>query len=68
MMGTLLGLSVIPIIICAFCFVYGLICCVKFHMEGQNIGENKQYRKMFLLAGGSLALSLLLPNPWVMML
>ena len=68
MMGTLLGLSVIPIIICAFCFVYGLICCVKFHMEGQTIGENKQYRKMFLLAGGSLALSLLLPNPWVMML
>ena len=68
MMGTLLGLSVIPIIICAFCFVYGLICCVKFHMEGQTIGENKQYRKMFLLAGGSLALLLLLPNPRVMML
>ena len=68
MMGTLLGLSVIPIIICAFCFVYGLICCVKFHMEGQTIGENKQYRKMFLLAGGCLALLLLLPNPWVMML
>ena len=68
MMGTLLGLSVIPIIICAFCFVYGLICCVKFHMEGQTIGKNKQYRKMFLLAGGSLALLLLLPNPWVMML
>ena len=68
MMGTLLGLSVIPIIICAFCFVYGLICCVKFHMEGQTIGENKQYRKMFLLAGGSPALLLLLPNPWVMML
>ena len=68
MMGTLSGLSVIPIIICAFCFVYGLICCVKFHMEEQTIGENKQYRKMFLLAGGSLALLLLLPNPWVMML
>ncbi len=68
MLGELLCISVIPIIICAFCFVYGLICCVKFHMEGQTIGENKQYRKMFLLAGGSLALLLLLPNPWVMML
>ena len=24
--------SVIPMVICAFCFVYGLTCCVKFHM------------------------------------
>lgn len=59
--------SVIPMVICAFCFVYGLICCVKFHMEGQTIGENKQYRKMFLLAGGSLTLLFLLPNPWVLL-
>ena len=28
--------SVIPMVICAFCFVYGLTCCVKFHMEGQT--------------------------------
>lgn len=29
------------------------------------MSESKQCRNMFLLAGGSLALLMLLPNPWL---
>lgn len=66
MLGEVLCLSVLPICICAFCFVQGLIGCIKCQMEGQELGESKQYRKMFLQAAGSLTLLMLLPNPWVL--
>lgn len=34
-------------------------------MNGEKMSESKHCRNMFLLAGGSLALLLLLPNPWL---
>ncbi|MGM9670546.1 MAG: hypothetical protein ACI3XD_03120 [Oscillospiraceae bacterium] len=68
MFGTILCISILPIILCAFCFVYGLVGCFECQTNGQKMSESKEYRKMFFLAAGSLALLLLLPNPWVMML
>ena len=34
-------------------------------INGEKMSESKQCRNMFLLAGGSLALLMLLPNPWL---
>lgn len=65
MLETILLLSVLPTILCAFTFVYGLIFCIQSLMNGEKISESRQCRKMFLLAGASLALLLLLPNPWL---
>ena len=62
---TILFLSVLPTILCAFAFVYGLVFCIQSLMNGEQMSESKQCRNMFLLAGGSLALLLLLPNPWL---
>ena len=62
---TILFLSVLPTILCAFAFVYGLVFCIQSLMNGEKMSESKQCRNMFLLAGGSLALLLLLPNPWL---
>lgn len=66
MLAEVICLSVIPIALCACGFVYGLIGCIRCQIEGQEMGESKQYRKMFFLAVGSLTLLLLLPNPWVL--
>lgn len=66
MLAEVICLSIIPIAICAFGFVYGLIGCIKCQMEGQEMGESKEYRKMFFLAAGSLTLLLLLPNPRIL--
>lgn len=65
MLATVLCLSVLPTILCAFTFVYGLIFCIQSLMNGEKISESRQCRNMFLLAGASLALLLLLPNPWL---
>ena len=65
MLATVLCLSVLPTILCAFTFVYGLIFCIHSLMNGEKISESRQCRNMFLLAGASLALLLLLPNPWL---
>lgn len=65
MLETILFLSVLPTILCAFTFVYGLIFCIQSLMNGEKLRESRQCRKMFLLAGTSLALLLLLPNPWL---
>lgn len=65
MLETILFLSVLPTILCAFTFVYGLIFCIQSLMNGEKLRESMQCRKMFLLAGASLALLLLLPNPWL---
>lgn len=65
MLETILFLSVLPTILCAFTFVYGLIFCIQSLMNGEKLRESRQCRKMFLLAGASLALLLLLPNPWL---
>ncbi len=62
---TILFLSVLPTILCAFAFVYGLVFCIQSLINGEKMSESKQCRNMFLLAGGSLALLLLLPNPWL---
>ena len=62
---TILFLSVLPTILCAFAFVYGLVFCIQSLMNGEKMSESKQCRNMFLLAGGSLALLMLLPNPWL---
>ena len=61
---TILFLSVLPTILCAFAFVYGLVFCIQSLINGEKMSESKHCRNMFLLAGGSLALLLLLPNPW----
>ena len=65
MIATILFLSVLPTILCAFAFVYGLVFCIQSLMNGEKMIESKHCRNMFLLAGGSLALLLLLPNPWL---
>ena len=62
---TILFLSVLPTILCAFAFVYGLVFCIQSLINGEKMSESKQCRNMFLLAGGSLALLMLLPNPWL---
>lgn len=62
---TILVLSVLPTILCAFAFVYGLVFCIQSLMNGEKMSESKHCRNMFLLAGASLALLLLLPNPWL---
>ena len=65
MIATVLILSVLPTILCAFAFVYGLVFCIQSLMNGEKMSESKHCRNMFLLAGASLALLLLLPNPWL---
>ena len=62
---TILFLSVLPTILCAFAFVYGLVFCIQSLINGEKMSESKHCRNMFLLAGGSLALLLLLPTPWL---
>ena len=61
---TILFLSVLPTILCAFAFVYGLVFCIQSLINGEKMSESKHCRNMFLLAGGCLALLLRLPNPW----
>ena len=68
MIATVLCLSVLPTVLCAFAFVYGLVFCIQCIqslINGEKMSESKQCRNMFLLAGGSLALLMLLPNPWL---
>ena len=65
MIATVLCLSVLPTVLCAFAFVYGLVFCIQSLINGEKMSESKQCRNMFLLAGGSLALLMLLPNPWL---
>ena len=65
MIATILVLSVLPTILCAFAFVYGLVFCIQSLMNGEKMSESKHCRNMFLLAGGSLALLMLLRNPWL---
>ena len=65
MIATVLCLSVLPTVLCAFAVVYGLVFCIQSLINGEKMSESKPCRNMFLLAGGSLALLLLLPNPWL---
>lgn len=65
MLETILVLSVLPTILCAFAFVYGLVFCIQSLMNGEKMSESKHCRNMFLLAGASLALLMLLRNPWL---
>ena len=39
MLATILCLSVLPTILCAFTFVYGLIFCIQSLMNGEKISE-----------------------------
>ena len=65
MLETILFLSVLPTILCAFAFVYGLVFCIQSLINGEKMSESKHCRNMFRQAGGSLALRLLLRNPWL---
>ena len=65
MIPTVLCVRVLPTVLCAFAFVYGLVFCILSRINGESRCESKQCRNTFLLAGGSLALLLLLPNPWL---
>ena len=65
MIATVLCLSVLPTVLCAFAFVYGLVFCIQSLINGEKMSESKHCRNMFLLAGASLALLMLLPNPWL---
>ena len=47
---TILFLSVLPTILCAFAFVYGLVFCIQSLINGEKMSESKQCRNMFLLA------------------
>lgn len=47
------------------CVCVRLVFCIQSLINGEKMSESKQCRNMFLLAGGSLALLMLLPNPWL---
>ena len=52
MIATVLCLSVLPTVLCAFAFVYGLVFCIQSLINGEKMSESKHCRNMFLLAGG----------------
>ena len=54
MIATVLCLSVLPTVLCAFAFVYGLVFCIQSLINGEKMSESKHCRNMFLLAGGVL--------------
>ena len=62
---TILFLSVLPTILCAFAFVYGLVFCIQSLINGEKMSESKHCRNMFLLAGGWIGWLLFLPTPWL---
>ena len=54
MIATVLCLSVLPTVLCAFACVYGLVFCIQSLINGEKMSESKQCRNMFLLAGAAL--------------
>ena len=54
MIATVLCLSVLPTVLCAFAFVYGLVFCIQSLINGEKMSESKHCRNMFLNENGAL--------------